>query len=64
VKTVRNPETEKDSLPRCKRLAGDMWSGHLVCSKLDELVEPNPGAGTWEEFPNMNVNVEVSDNNI
>jgi hypothetical protein len=41
-----------------------MWSGHLVCSKLDELVEPNPGEETWEEFPNMNVNVEVSDNNI
>ncbi|KAK1668455.1 hypothetical protein QYE76_056614 [Lolium multiflorum] len=35
VKTVRNPNSEKTrSLPRCKRLAGKIWSTDLVCSKL------------------------------
>jgi hypothetical protein len=33
-----------------------------TCDFQGELVDPNPGAGTWEDF--LNLNIKVSDGNI
>jgi hypothetical protein len=38
VNIINNPQTEKDtSFAKGQEAGGKMWSGHLVCSKLDCL---------------------------